>query len=99
MTTDLLEWTAADSKALDAYARSIPGRPPLKRDPHLAELLATLPGAGGRIGIDIGQPCRECGTPMAPRTRRIEGHTPHGARGRCRPCHDRARHRIGGHRD
>ncbi|MDF3309795.1 hypothetical protein P3H15_32775 [Rhodococcus sp. T2V] len=59
-------WTAADSRALDAYARRQPNRTPLQRDERLWELLGE-PEVEPEIELVTGLPhCTECDRPMRP---------------------------------
>ena len=100
MTTDLLEWTPADSKALDAYARSIPAGHHSNETHTSPNSSQHSPGAGGRIGNRHRTTLPRMRNPRwhpEPDASKATPHTAH--EGRCRPCHDRARHRIGGHRD
>ncbi|MGX6513270.1 hypothetical protein [Rhodococcus sp. SJ-2] len=62
MTATFTEWTADDSRALDAWARSHQARSPIEYDPRLAELL-TEPAAAP---VQIADNCQHCGDRLRP---------------------------------
>lgn len=75
MTATFTEWTTADSRAVDAWARSHT-RSPLKLDPHLRELLA--------------EHCTTCDEPMRPSNRtaaEFPDTVPKGGREICQKCY------------
>lgn len=69
-------WSDADSRALDDWARSHQARTPLQRDPHLYKLLV--------------QHCATCHNPMRPSNRsagEFPGTIPKGNRDICQKCY------------